>query len=227
VIDFALRSVEFDDEDRLDIKRISGVDERLSRMNGELVHHLDAARNNPGADDVTDAGRRRRRGGKADQQGAGDLRSFQDSHRHLGDDAEQPFRTDDNAEQIVTGGVEMLAAKPDDLAGDQRDLTAQHVVGRHAVFEAVNAAGILRDIAADRAGDLRRRIGRIVEALVLHGLRDGEIGHARFHDRNPVGEIDLADAVEFRHARRTPSPSGSAPPDSEVPAPRGTTLMPL
>ncbi len=35
---------------------------------------------------------------------------------------------------------------------------------------------------------------------MLHGLRDGEVGHARFHNRNPVGKIDLEDSIEFRHA---------------------------
>jgi hypothetical protein len=61
----------------------------------------------------------------------------------------------------------MLAADAQDLAVDQHQFDAEHVVGGQAVFEAVHAAGILRDVAADRAGDLRGRIGRVVEALAL------------------------------------------------------------
>ena len=72
-----------------------------------------------------------------------------------------------SAEQVVALGVEMLAAEPDHLAVDQHHLDAEHVVGGQAVFQAMHAAGILRDVAADRAGDLRGRIGRVVEALVL------------------------------------------------------------
>jgi len=106
----------------------------------------------------------------------------QDAHGHLGDDAEQAFGAGDETEQIVTLGIEMLAADAQHLAGYQHDLAAEHVVGGHAVFQAMHAAGILRDIAADAAGDLRRRVGRVIEVLMRHGLRDGEVGDARLHD---------------------------------------------
>ena len=96
----------------------------------------------------------------------------------------------------------MLAADADDLARHQHQLAAQQVVGGHAVFEAVHAAGILRHVAADGAGDLRGRIGRVVEAGVLDRLRDREIGHARLDHRDAVGEVDLADAVELGHAEQ-------------------------
>ena len=66
--------------------------------------------------------------------------------------------------QVVAAGIEMLAAEPDDLAGDQHHLEAENVVGRHAVFQAMHAAGIFRHVAADGAGDLRRRIGRVIES---------------------------------------------------------------
>ena len=97
---------------------------------------------------------------------------LQDAHRHLGDDAEQPFRAGHDAEQVVAVGIEMLAAEADDLAGHQHHLEAEHVVGGQAVFQAVHAAGILRDVAADGAGDLRGRIGRVIEARVLDRLGD-------------------------------------------------------
>ena len=97
---------------------------------------------------------------------------LQDAHGDFGDDAEQPFRAGDDAEQIVAAGIEMLAADAQDLAGHQHHLDAEHIVGGHAVFQAMHAAGILRDIAADGAGDLRGRIGRVIEARVLDRLRD-------------------------------------------------------
>ena len=117
-------------------------------------------------------------GGKADEHGARRLGLLQDAHRDFGDDAEQAFRAGHDAQEIIALAVEMLAAEPDDLAGDQHHLDAEHIVGGEAVFEAMHAAGILRDIAADGAGDLRGGIGRVIEALVLHRLGDGEIGDA-------------------------------------------------
>ena len=96
----------------------------------------------------------------------------------------------------------MLAAEPHDLARHEHQLTPEQVVGGHAVFEAVHAARILRHIAADRAGDLRGGIGRIVKAGVFDRLRDGEIGHTRFDDGEAVSEIDLADTIELGHAEK-------------------------
>ena len=98
----------------------------------------------------------------------------------------------------------MLAAQPHDLAGHQHQLAAEHVVGGHAVFEAVHAAGVLGDVAADGAGDLRGRIGGVVEAGVLDGLCDREIGHARLRHHHAVVEIDVADAAELGHAEQHP-----------------------
>ena len=133
----------------------------------------------PGADDPRHAFAGRLDLREADHQRARRLRLLQDPHRDLGDDAEQAFRSGDDPHQVVARGLGGLAADPDDLARDQHDLAAEHVVGGHAVFQAMHAAGILRDIAADRAGDLRRRIGRIVKSGMGDRLADGEIGHAR------------------------------------------------
>ncbi len=66
----------------------------------------------------------------------------------------------------------------------------------------MHAAGILRDIAADRAGNLRGRIGRIVKTGMRHRLADGEIGDAGLGHDHPVVEIDLPDALEFAEAQQ-------------------------
>jgi hypothetical protein len=93
----------------------------------------------------------------------------------------------------------MLATEPHRLAVHQHHLDAEHIVGGEAVFEAMHAAGILRDIAADRAGDLGRWIGGVIKALLLDGGGDAEIGDARLGDDGAVGKIDLEDAVEPAH----------------------------
>ena len=75
--------------------------------------------------------------------------------------AERALRADERAEQVVAGRVDLLAAERDDLAVGEHDLQAGDVVRREAVLEAVRAAGVLGDVAADRADDLRRRVGRV------------------------------------------------------------------
>ena len=227
LVDLDAWAVEFDDQQRLDVERIAGMDEGFGGVDRRLVHHLHAAGNDAGADDFGHALAGRLDFRKADHQRPRRLRLLQDPHRDFGDDAEQAFGAGDDAHHVVAGGLGGFAADLDDLAGDQHDLAAEHIVGGHAVFQAMHAAGIFRDIAADRAGDLRRRIRRVIESGMRDRLADGEIGDAGLGHHHAVVEIDLADALEFaeaqQHAHR---PSGSAPPDSEVPEPRGTTLMP-
>ena len=132
---------------------------------------------------------------EADHQRARRFRLMQDPHRDFGDDAEQALGAGDDAHQIVAAIFRRLAADAKDLAGHQDDFAPQHVVGGHAVFQAMHAAGIFRDVAADRAGDLRRGIGRVIEAGMGDGLADREIGDAGLGDDGAVVEIDLADAL--------------------------------
>ena len=61
----------------------------------------------------------------------------------------------------------------------------------------MHAAGIFRDITADGAGDLRRRIGRVIEAGLGDRLRDRKIGDAGLDHGDAVVVVDLADAVEL------------------------------
>src|SRR5262249_48358131 len=154
MVDLRLGPVELDDQQRLDIERVAGVDELFGGVDRGPVHHFHSAGNDAGADDAADAfaGVLRRR--KADQHRARAFGLAQDAHGDLGDDPEQALGAGDDPEQIVAAGLGMLAADPHDLTGHQYDLAAEHVVGGHAVFEAVHTAGVLRDVAANRTGDL-------------------------------------------------------------------------
>ena len=96
----------------------------------------------------------------------------------------------------------MLAADAQHLAVHQHHFEAEHVVGGHAVFQAVHAARVFGDVAADGAGDLRGRVGRVVEAFMRHRVGDGEIGDAGLDHRHPIGEVDLAHLVELGHAEQ-------------------------
>ena len=140
MVDFHLRPIELDDQERLHVERIAGMHEFLGGLDRRLVHHLHAARDDAGADDAADALAGILRGCESDQQRAGAFRLPEDAHGHLGDDAEETLRAVDDAEKVVAAGVEMPAADAHDVAVHQHDLAAKHVVRGHAVFEAVHAA---------------------------------------------------------------------------------------
>ena len=80
--------------------------------------------------------------------------------------------------RVEPAGIEMRAAEFDDFAVERDDGDAQDIVGRHAIFQAMRAARIHADIAADRAGELRGRIGRVEEAVGGDRLGNREIGDA-------------------------------------------------
>ena len=103
----------------------------------------------------------------------------------------------------------------------------EHVVGGEPVLEAVHAAGVLGDVAADRADRLARGIGRVEQARgARRPPRPG--GCAR-----PAPPWRCARAASSDTIRRivvitssTPSLRGMAPPEMPVPAPRVTTGTP-
>ena len=140
--------------------------------------------------------------GKADQQRPRGRRLPQDAHGDLGDDAEQPLGAGHDPHQVVAARVEVLAAEPDDLAVDQHDFEPEQVVCRQPVFQAMHAARVLGDIAADRAGDLARRVGRVIEPGAGDRVADAEIGDPGLRHDAAVVVVDLENAVELAHAEQ-------------------------
>ena len=119
------------------------------------------------------------------------------THRDLGDDTEKSLRSREDAKEVVTVGIEVLAADPDDLARHQDDFQAQEIVGGDTVLETVHAARIFGDIATDRTGELARWIGRVIEPLMVHFPGNRQIGDTRLGGHTAVGVIDIEDAVEL------------------------------
>ncbi len=165
-----------------------------------MVHVFDGDRDDAGGDDGRDATSGGFRRAEADHHRPRALGRRYDLDRRFGDDAELAFRTDDEAQKIVAVAFERGAADFDDRAVDQHHLDAQDVVRRHAVLEAMRAAGVHRDVAGNRAGKLRRWIGRVEKTLLSDARRDLEIGDAGFDTREAVGIVDLDHAVHFRDA---------------------------
>ncbi len=124
----------------------------------------------------------------------------QDADGHLGHHAQKALGSDHYAEQIVSLGIEVLAAEPDDLAVDGDEFDPEHVIGGETIFEAMHAAGVLGNIAADRAGDLARGIRRVIEPRMLNGERHAEVCDAGLRHHAAVMEIDLQYPIEFGHA---------------------------
>ncbi len=137
---------------------------------------------------------------EAEQHRPGALGGAQQPDGRLGDDAELPLGAADQAEKIEPARVELRAADFDDLAVEGDEANAEDVVGRHAVFEAMRAARVHPDIAADGAGELRGGIGRVEEPVGPDGLRDREIGDAGLDARVAVGEVDLENAAHLAQA---------------------------
>src|SRR5438477_10057516 len=72
----------------------------------------------------------------------------------------------------------------------QRHLEGEHVRGRYAVLEAVRAARVFGHVAADRAGGLTRRVGRILQPVRRGGEGETDVDDPWLHHRQPVAGVD-------------------------------------
>ena len=123
-----------------------------------------------------------------------DLRLAHDPQRHLDRDPERPLRADDDPEQVgAVVGVDRLAAEHEQLAVGQDERRARDVVDGEPVLEAVRAAGVLGDVAADRADLLAGGVGRVEEAVRRDRAGDVEVRDARLDDDALALEVDLED----------------------------------
>ena len=61
----------------------------------------------------------------------------------------------------------------------EHDLATEYVVGGHAVFQAMHAAGIFRHVAADRAGNLRGWVRRVIKSGIRNGIADRQVRYTR------------------------------------------------
>ncbi|MNC84888.1 hypothetical protein D3C83_04570 [compost metagenome] len=66
------------------------------------------------------------------------------------------------------------------------------------VLEAVDAAGVLGDVAADAAGNLARRIRRVIKPERRDCIGNCEVAHPRLHTGGARPLINFHDAHEFR-----------------------------
>jgi hypothetical protein len=169
-------------------------------LDGERVHHFDGGGEHASGDDAADG-----RAGFVGVRDRGEesLHAFgalDDAENHFCGDAESAFGADENAEEIIAGRVESFSAEVDEGAVGEDDFEAEDVRGGEAVFQAVSAAGVFGDIAADAADGLRGGIGGVEIVMRGDAVGDVEIDDAGLDDDAGVGEIDFEDAVHAGEA---------------------------
>ena len=107
----------------------------------------------------------------------------------------------------------------------EHDVDGEHVRGGDPRRQAVRAAGVGGDVAADGARLLRRRVGRVVQPEVGDRAAEVEVEHPRLHPRAPLLGVDLEHAVEpggddhdgVVDGGRAAREAGAAPPGDERP----------
>ena len=173
---------------------------RLGGVDREAIHHLDCCWHDTFGDDRGDGvacclGRRKHRHERLDVFG---LR--QQIEQRLGDDADGAFAADHDAKQIEARRVWRLAAEFDNRAVRQHDGRRQYVIDGKAIFEAVSAAGVLGQIATNRADLLAGGVGCVVEAERSGDLADPKVRDAGLHTYALVGAVDVEHLTQARQA---------------------------
>ncbi len=126
------------------------------------------------------------------------LRLAHQPYRDFSDDGQRSFGADEQASEIVAGGLGGFSADANDAAIGQDEFESGDVIRGDAVGQRVRAARVFRDVAADRAGLLARWIGREVQAEMLDGAREIEIHHAGLHHRAIIFRVHFENAVHPR-----------------------------
>src|SRR5262249_26188216 len=154
-------AVELDDQHGAGVERKPEAVGRLDRLDDQTIHHLERGRYDAGGDDAGDRAARALDGVEDGEERAPAFGAADQPGRRTRHDAEGALATYDQSHQVVAGQVLHRTAELYDLAARQDQLDAEDVVGRDPVLERVRAAGVLGDVAADRARGLARRIRRV------------------------------------------------------------------
>ncbi len=224
-VDAAVEPVDLGEQHGLRVARVPGADEVLDRLGDAGVHHLERGRQHAGRDHAAD-----RRGRGLDRveraQHRGDARRVgHEPHRDPRRDPHRALRADEAAPQVVAGRVGLEAAEPGFGPVGEHDVDREHVRGGDAVGQAVRAARVGPDVAADRARLLRRRVGAVVQAEMAHRAREVEVQDPGLDPRHPRLGVDLEDPVHARgddddrvvERRRPARETGAAAPRDERP----------
>ena len=146
------------------------------------------------------------------------LRTRQQPQRDLQGDAKEPLRAHEKSGEIRPHSLKARRAELHELPIGKDGANPQHMVGCHAVLQAMHAAGVEGDIAADGADELARWIRSVIEAVALRGLGYLQIDRpgldhgdslAGIQPENPVETIESNDDPVLNR-QRTSREAGSA-----------------
>ena len=163
-VEARVEPVDLDDQHGPGLDRKTKPERLLDGPDHQVVEHLQGRRHDSRGDDSADSLGRLVDGFKHGQKRSPGLGIARQVDDHLGDDAERALVAHDQTGQVIAGVVFGHAAGLDERAVGHDQRRPLDVVDRHAVLERVRAAGVGRDVAADRAGPLARRVRGIMKA---------------------------------------------------------------
>jgi hypothetical protein len=112
------------------------------------------------------------------------------------DHPQGPLAADEQLGEVVAGdALDRAPPGGDDLAGCQDDLETANVVGRDAVLDAAQPAGVGRQVSPDRAELPTGRVRWIEEAVLRDRAGERGVHDTRLDHREAVGRVDLDDVI--------------------------------
>ena len=200
----------------------------VHRLNAGAVHHFHAGGQHPGAGDLAHrlAGRRHR--GEIGQQHGHTRRGRQQPQGDRRGDAQGALAADKHPAQIEGRHFRLGAAQGRDRAVGEHHLHGQHMVAGDAVLEAMDAAGVFGNVAADRADLLAGGIGGVIKAVAHHRAGHPAVDHAGLHGDALVGQIHREHLAHAAGGNHQGLPLGHGPagkPGAAAPGHKGNRAL--
>jgi hypothetical protein len=173
-----------------------------------LVERFERRDHDPRRDDVADRRAGLPQRAERRHQSLHGLGDRQQPAGDLGRDPERSLASQEEPSQVEAVREGVRGPEIGDPAIGQDDPHRRDVPFGRSVLEAVGAARVLRDVAADRADGLAGGIGRVVEAVRADGVAQVLVDDARLHDREAVPRVDAEDPVHADGLDQDPARRG-------------------
>ena len=218
-VDFLFRAVHFTQQQCLGVTRIPRLGEVIGRDNGVTVHHLQSTGDDAMGNDTSHGIAGLLHTVETCHHHLGNFRFGQQFDLHFGNDTQQAFRPGHQRQQVHSTGIQRVIADGHPVTLGRDHLHAENVMNRQTVFQAMHTARVLRHVATNGAGNLRRRIRAVIETKLGNFLADRQVTHTRLQQGRSRQRINVQDAVELgqrqhhaflvRHGTGTQARSGT------------------
>ncbi len=179
-------------------RQASSEDALLDGANNYAVHHLKRRGLESGCDDSGDGAAAVVDIREVCQQRADGGRKRRQMKRRFRRDTKRSFRAGEDTEQVVAGRSRAAGEKVNRLASGEDDACRRDVVDRHAVFQAVYAARVLSDVAADGTSHLARRVWHVMKIEGRGGARELRVDESGLNDCSAILRIKPKQAAHPR-----------------------------